>query len=127
MLGSTALSSCWWGQGAGGGLGAGPPGPGGRNMLEFAASSCPVQRIVLVMMENRSFDHWLGWMADDEEYGEAGRSAYGADFAVEGAVQQTYPGPNGPVATAHMLDQLAAENPWRGCGHPDPGHGWNPG
>jgi len=31
------------------------------------------------------------------------------------------------VATAHMLDQLAAENPWRGCGHPDPGHGWNPG
>ena len=127
MLGSTALSSCWWGQGAGGGLGAGPPGPGGRNMLEFAASSCPVQRIVLVMMENRSFDHWLGWMADDEQYVEAGRSAYGADFAVEGAVQQTYPGPNGPVATAHMLDQLAAENPWRGCGHPDPGHGWNPG
>ena len=127
MLGSTALSSCWWGQGAGGGLGAGPPGPGGRNMLEFAASSWPVQRVVLVMMENRSFDHWLGWMANDEAYLEAGRSAYGADFTIDGAVHQTYPGPNGPVATAHMLDQLAAENPWRGCGHPDPGHGWNPG
>ena len=74
MLGSTALSSCWWGQGAGGGLGTAPPGPGGRNMLEFAASSCPVQRVVLVMMENRSFDHWLGWMANDEAYLEAGRS-----------------------------------------------------
>ena len=84
VLGSSALSSCWWGQGAGGGLGAKPPGPGGRNMLEFAAASCPVQRVVLVMMENRSFDHWLGWLADDEAYLEAGRPGYGADFTVDG-------------------------------------------
>ena len=70
-LGSTALSGCWWGDGSGGALGD-PPGPGGRTMLEYPATASPISHVVMVMMENRSFDHWLGWLANDEAYIEAG-------------------------------------------------------
>jgi phospholipase C len=63
------------------------------------------------MMENRSFDHYFGWLP-------------GAD----GVQDRTYPDPdNGgaPVSTRHAATLGTAQ--WQGCGHPDPGHGWDDG
>ena len=68
----------------------------------------PLDHVVVVMMENRSFDHYFGWLG-------------GAD----GSQDQTYTDPGGtPVATRHA-STLEAE--FQGCGHPDPGHGWESG
>ena len=80
------------------------------------------------MMENRSFDHYLGWLATDEKYLERGKSRYGKRFHVDGKQVQTFPGPDGTTAqTAPLLTNPAETNPYRGCGHPDPGHGWTQG
>jgi phospholipase C len=60
-----------------------------------------VQHIVVVMMENRSFDHFLGWL----------------------------PGANGRQSGLTYIDQAGAPHPthplapdYQGCGHPDPDH-----
>ncbi len=60
-----------------------------------------VQHVVVVMMENRSFDHFLGWLpgADGRQAGLTYRDAANADHP-------TYP--------------LAPD--YQGCGHPDPDH-----
>ena len=72
----------------------------------------PIDHFVVVMMENRSFDHYFGWL------GETG--------LVDGLQQATYLDPQGnPVDTRHASTMGAAE--WQGCGHPDPGHGWGAG
>jgi phospholipase C len=72
--------------------------PSPRNM--------PIDTFVVLMMENRSFDHYLGWMP-----GVDGRQA-GVEYKdAEGKAQATH--------------HLAPE--WQGCGHPDPGHGWDSG
>ncbi len=65
------------------------------------ASSTGIEHIVVVMMENRSFDHFLGWApgADGEQAG----LAYPDE---SGAMVSTYP--------------LAPD--YQGCGHPDPDH-----
>lgn len=97
------------------------------SILDGLASDCPIDHVVVVMMENRSFDHWLGWLGQDQAWLDAGRSLYGADFSVTASLTQTYAGPDGDVATQHMLELLAGGNPWRGCDHPDPGHGWDHG
>lgn len=97
------------------------------SILDSPASSAPIDHVVVVMMENRSFDHWLGWLSRDDAWLDAGRRAYGADFSVTAELDQTYPGPSGDVATAHLLDLLGGGNPWRGCGYGDPGHGWKHG
>lgn len=117
--------------------GGSPPGPDGtappgtllrpESILDTPASQSSVDHIVVLMMENRSFDHWLGWMAADAAYLEAGRRRYGGDFHIDGNQQQTFSGPAGPVTTAHMLERFAGGDPYRGCGHPDPGHSWNAG
>lgn len=99
----------------------------GARIIDQPASASPIEHVVVVMMENRSFDHWLGWLATDEAWLEQGRSRYGGDFAVLANQDQRYPSPSGDVPTAHLLDLLSDGNPWRGCGHPDPGHGWNSG
>ena len=66
----------------------------------------PIDHFVVVMMENRSFDHYFGWL------GETG--------LVDGLQQATYLDPQGnPVETRHASSMGAAE--WQGCGHPDPG------
>ena len=69
----------------------------------------PIDHVVVVMMENRSFDHYFGWLdAADASQDEA---------YVDGATGEL-------VRTRHA-GTLEAE--WQGCGHPDPGHGWDSG
>ena len=69
------------------------PGPKGK-ALEF-------EHVILVTMENRSFDHFLGWVpkADGRQAG------------------LRYPDRDG---TRKATYRLAPD--YQGCGHPDPGH-----
>ncbi len=69
----------------------------GAAMLDLPATESGIDHVVVVMMENRSFDHWLGWLAEDHDYLEAGRSRYGRRFSIDGRQHQTFPGPTGPV------------------------------
>src|ERR1700761_8294958 len=63
----------------------------------------PFDTVVVLMMENRSFDHLLGWLP-----GAKGRH-HGLRFAdSRGPVHETYP--------------LAPE--WQGCSLSDPDHSW---
>jgi len=83
--------------------------------LPVAASARPriprpessgIEHIVVVMMENRSFDHFLGWVP-----GADGKQA-GLSYADRtGTPQQTY--------------RLAPD--FQGCGHPDPDHSYEGG
>jgi phospholipase C len=123
LIGAGALG----GAALGGGLLTGCRPPAG-SILNLPASSSPIDHVVVVMMENRSFDHWLGWLGTDDAWLDNAVTRYGAGTTVDGTLHQTYLDPSGaPVDTAHLLDFLAAGNPWRGCDHPDPGHGWNHG
>ncbi len=98
------------------------------SMLDKPAKESPIDTVVVVMMENRSFDHYLGWLATDKKYVERGKSRYGKRFRVNGKQVQTFPAPDGTIAqTAPLLTNPAETNPYRGCGHPDPGHGWTQG
>jgi phospholipase C len=98
------------------------------SMLNRPAKESPIDTVVVVMMENRSFEHYLGWLADDERYIERGRRRYGKRFRVAGKQRQSFPAPDGTnVATAPLLTSPAEVNPYRGCGHPDPGHSWTAG
>ena len=60
--------------------------------------------VVLVTMENRSFDHLLGWLP-----GADGRQAGLAYADAQGVLHPTHP--------------LAPD--FQGCGHPDPDHSWD--
>jgi len=95
------------------------------SILNHPSSVSPIDTVVILMMENRSFDHYLGWLATDEAYLEAGRSRYGAGFSVDGQVDQEFvdPATGELVATYHLPERAGQQDPWRGCGHPDPGHG----
>ncbi len=68
--------------------------------------SSGIEHVVLVMMENRSFDHFLGWMpkADGKQAGLRYRDKSG-DF--------------------HSTHSLAPD--YQGCGHPDPDHSYEGG
>ena len=63
----------------------------------------PIDTFVVLMMENRSFDHYLGWLsgADGHQAGLQFADANGQTFATR---------------------RLAPD--WQGCGHPDPDHSW---
>ena len=68
----------------------------GPNALP-APNNVPIDTIVVVMMENRSFDHYLGWLPG-------------------GVQNRTYLDSAGAShATSHWAPDYA------GCGHPDPG------
>lgn len=101
--------------------------PGG-SMLDLPAAEAPVDRVVVLMMENRSFDHFLGWLATDDAFIENGKRLYGGHFYVEGDQSQSFRDPDGrKTATYYLPDKDEEENAYRGCGHPDPGHGWQSG
>lgn len=63
-----------------------------------------IDHIIVVMMENRSFDHFLGWIP-----GTNGKQAGLTYLDPQGKPHNTYP--------------LAPD--WKGCGHPDPDHSYN--
>jgi phospholipase C len=99
-------------------------GPQGH-LLETQPSDCPIDTVVVLMMENRSFDHYLGWLGGDEGYLDRGRSRYGSKFTVDGKIDQTFVDAVGKKHKTHHLTRGGAEpHPFRGCGHPIPGHGW---
>src|SRR5436305_9492664 len=93
-------------------LGAAAAAAVGAQPLARAASSAPaglsrqpaksgLDHVIVVMMENRSFDHLLGWLphADGKQAGLTYQERGGQTYA-------TYP--------------LAPD--FQGCGHPDPDH-----
>ena len=103
---------------AGAGVTAGAVAVGGAGLAQRAAakakrdhklpspSSSGIEHVVLVMMENRSFDHFLGWMP-------------GADGRQAGL---TYRDGSG---NSHSTHPLAPD--YQGCGHPDPDHSYEGG
>jgi len=99
------------------------------SILAEAPADGPIDTIVVLMMENRSFDHYFGWLGTDAEYLEQGRSRYGEGFSIDATNQQSFIDPDSGLAvpTYHLPSRTAEENPYRGCGHPDPGHGWDQG
>jgi phospholipase C len=100
----------------------------GASLLDLPAAESPIDTVVVLMMENRSFDHYLGWLAQDHEYLEAGKSRHQGHFAVDGDNTQRYRDPEGEFTDTYYLPGKSGEdNPYRGCHHPDPGHGWNAG
>jgi len=66
----------------------------------------PIDTFVVLMMENRSFDHYLGWLP-----GADGRQG-GLTYADKAGKQ---------VATQRLAPD------WQGCAHPDPDHSWEGG
>jgi phospholipase C len=70
-----------------------------------APADSGIDHIIVLMMENRSFDHFLGWMpgADGTQAGLTYSDRYGI-----------------PHATHHLGD-------FQGCGHPDPDHSYEGG
>jgi phospholipase C len=96
--------------------------------LDAGASDAPFDTIVVVMMENRSFDHLLGWAGTDAAYLDAGRRRYGANFVLDGNQNQTYTDVQGQEVATHWLPGTPGEQyPFQGCGENIPGHGWNAG
>ncbi len=101
--------------GAGGVVGAGalaaavPSAPAARAAQASATLPAPeasgIDHVVVVMMENRSFDHYLGWLP-----GARGRQA-GLTFTDRYGV---------PHTTHHLQDT-------QGCAHPDPDHSFEGG
>src|ERR1700742_1655090 len=70
------------------------------------AASSQIKHIVVVMMENRSFDHFLGWLpnANGKQAGLFYEDASGA---------------------SHATHELAPD--WTGCGFNDPDHSYSGG
>src|SRR5436309_7793016 len=92
-------------------IGAGALALGRRRTLAeqlpaHTAARTGIDHVVVVMMENRSFDHLLGWLpgADGRQAGLVYTDSQGASFP-------TYP--------------LAPD--YQGCGHPDPDHSYEGG
>src|SRR5213593_4435462 len=82
------------------------PMAGARTLLPPTGVGAPFDHVVLLMLENRSFDHLLGWLP-----GADGRQG-GLRFAdTKGTVYPTYP--------------LAPD--FQGCGYADPDHSWEGG
>ena len=72
----------------------------------------PIDTTVVLMMENRSVDHYLGWYAAE------------ADF--DGTQQRSYAKDDGTVVATQPWG-AAGRKDYAGCGFADPGHGWDSG
>ena len=88
------------------GCGTGEQAPGDRAAVLPKPEDCGIDHIVQVMMENRSYDHFLGWVP-----GSDGRQA-GTFLNVEGT----------PVSTFHLAADAAYG--YQGCGWADPNHSY---
>lgn len=96
-----------------------------RSLTAVQPSDSPIDTIVVVTMENRSFDHYLGWLGGDAAYREHGRKRYGRGFHVDARTDLAFQDASGAwVATQHLTTSPVEPDPYRGCGHPVPGHSW---
>jgi phospholipase C len=101
---------------------------GDGRILDQPAAEAPIDTIVVLMMENRSVDHHLGWLGTDPTFTEEGRRRYGHRFRFDGDNTQRFRGPDGTrVDTWYLPGRPGEVNPYRRCDHPDPGHGWESG
>lgn len=73
--------------------------------------SMGIDHFVILMMENRSFDHYFGWL--DPEVADASN-------------QQTYVDAAGKAWNTRPAATMGQAQ-WQGCGFNDPGHGWGSG
>ena len=106
-----------------------PPSPGARthSIIDGAPGDSGIDTVVICMMENRSFDSYLGWLARDDGYLEQGRKRYGNGFTVHGDQFQTYVDPLGNAVDTYRRVLYPEDSPFRGCDFGDPGHGWTQG
>src|SRR3954454_10081602 len=89
-----------------------------NSILNSPAAECPIDTIVVLTMENRSFDHYFGHLATDRQYIDDGRRLYGKDFSVEGTIDTQYRDVTGNrVPTTHIRKLGDEPNPFRGCLH----------
>jgi phospholipase C len=88
---------------AAGALALGPGALSAQRRTLPRPSQSGIDHIIVVMMENRSFDHMLGWLP-----GADGRQAGLTYFDALGV--------------AHSTHALAPD--FQGCGHPDPDHSY---
>jgi len=88
---------------AGGSLGSASAAP--RNKRLPAPNRSGIEHIIVVMMENRSFDHFLGWLP-----GAEGKQA-GLNYTDTAGV-------------SHPTYSLGALGDYQGCSHPDPDHSY---
>src|SRR5260370_5377949 len=75
----------------------------GAKMGRAAGSVSQIEHVVLVMMENRSFDHFLGWLPNAD-----GKQA-GLTYVDN-------------LGTSHTTFPLAPD--FTGCAYPDPDHSY---
>jgi phospholipase C len=105
-----------------------PARPAHDRLLDLPAKESPIDTVVVAVMENRSFDHLLGWLANDRQYLAEGRRLHGKDFHVIGSIDEKYRAPNGKDhETIDLLKLRQSADPYRGCSFKGPGHTWDNG
>jgi hypothetical protein len=79
---------------------------------------------VVVMMENRSFDHYTGWLPKLERYMETGRQLYGRGFTLAARNRVSYTNPERERIPTVPVTELSGGDTSRLCGYRIPGHTW---
>jgi phospholipase C len=79
--------------------------------IDMTAAVGPVDHVIVLMMENRSFDHYFGWVTDTKD-----------QVFVDHPDDPSHPNHGNLVATHRLVP-----GDYRGCGHPDPSHSWSGG
>src|SRR5690606_10032273 len=82
------------------------------SILDLPASEAPIDHIVILMMENRSFDHYLGWLGTDSGYLERGVRNYGRGFRIDARTEHRHRAPDGSVVDSFHLPSDDMPNPW---------------
>jgi phospholipase C len=77
----------------------------------------PVEHIVVLMQENRSIDHYLGWYGAENDRYDAHQHAAFPDLRQ---------GPDGPLVETELWG-AEGRNDYAGRGFRDPSHGWTGG
>jgi phospholipase C len=85
--------------------------------IETRPSKTPVEHLVVLMMENRSVDHLLGWYGAENPKFDAHQHAQFPDLRQ---------GPDGPMLETQDWGELGRRN-YHGRANADPNHSWNGG
>ena len=83
------------------------------------SAATPVDHVVVLMMENRSVDHYLGWFPRALKQASSSQTF--------NALQKRTYYDSAMVAHDTELWGQRGRNDYAGCHHLDPGHGWNSG